>query len=127
MGENGMHRAVPLWGCDPVRFFPQPSSYSRGAQMGADFGRASGFSKAEEIARRQLRKLVKDDSLWSVSEFQIVRCPKAAESRWFYAIVFAPVIELRGEKSDTATILVTMGGKVASVRPYNVANVAGER
>jgi hypothetical protein len=85
------------------------------------------FSKAEEIARRQLRKLVKDDSLWSVSEFQIVRCPKAAESRWFYAIVFAPVIELRGEKSDTATILVTLGGKVASVRPYNVANVAGER
>jgi hypothetical protein len=86
-----------------------------------------GVAKAEELARRELRKLVKDDSLWSVSEFQIVRCPKAAESRWFYAIVFASVIELRGEKSETATILVTLGGKVAPVRTYGVANVARER
>jgi hypothetical protein len=79
------------------------------------------FDRAEAIARGELRKVVKDDSIWSVSEFKLVRCPKAGEARWFYAIEFSPAIELRGEKADIATVLVSLGGKAGSVRHYNTA------
>jgi hypothetical protein len=78
------------------------------------------LSNVEDIARRELRYLVADDSEWVVSSFQLNSFPHNAALRWYYAVTFNGVLDIQGLASDSVVILVTLDGKPGQVAVSNL-------
>jgi len=77
-----------------------------------------GWAKVEEIARTELRKVVKDEPNWLVTDFRVSRFE--GRPGWYYAITLKPEIELItlmpaiapvNERPQSYTLLVDFSGK----------------
>ena len=94
--EHGAVVASPPW--DPSK--PLPLS----------------LKKVEQIARKELRKLVPNDGIWEVVQFQVSRLQAPLNSpNWYYAVQFRTTVP-RQEGSVTnyyenACVLVDFEGK----------------
>lgn len=65
----------------------------------------------EAVARTELNKLVTDGSAWETSNIQLNHVSQSAEPRWYYSIIFDPVIRLNGLPHDVISVLLTIDGK----------------
>jgi len=77
-----------------------------------------GLAKAEETARRELRKLVDKESSWVVTDFQISRF--GLRSNWYYVITFKPEMGAVSVRPESFTVLVDFSGK-----PGLIGRIAG--
>ncbi len=48
------------------------------------------YSKAEEIARTELKKLAGDPTSWEVTDLQLRRIPSEDQPKWFYVVTMEP-------------------------------------
>lgn len=71
------------------------------------------FSKAEQIARRELRKLVKDEPAWEVESFQLHRLKHTPY--WYYNVEFRPPPANGHKETYYANILVDASGKPGAI------------
>jgi hypothetical protein len=71
------------------------------------------LEKAEEIARKELTKLVHDEIRWQFSEFSIgrFRQPTAHGENWYFALTMKPVLALGELNSDFFTVLMNASGE----------------
>jgi hypothetical protein len=68
------------------------------------------FSKAEEIARAELKKLVGDTASWEVTDLQLKRIPSEGQPRWFYVIGMAPREESSPQEHDSFFAVMNLSG-----------------
>jgi hypothetical protein len=66
------------------------------------------LAKAEEIARRELHKLVSDDWRWQVTDFGISRFRET--DGWYFALTLKEP-EIDGLTSDSFTVLMNSSGE----------------
>jgi len=59
-----------------------------------------GLAQAEEIARRELRKLVANESTWEVTEFDLRRLRHQGNPKWHYAVSLRPALGRTNAGSD---------------------------
>jgi len=71
------------------------------------------LEKAEEIARKELSKLVKDEFRWQFSEFSIgrFRRPTALGEKWYFALTMKPVLAIGEINADSFTVLMNASGE----------------
>ena len=69
------------------------------------------FSKVEQIARKELRKLAKDEPAWEVESFQLQRLKHTQQ--WYYVVGFHP--PAKGHKDSYAYVLIDASGKAGSI------------
>ena len=73
---------------------------------------------AEEVARKELRKLTRDEIRWVFSEFSISRLRGYNGDIWYFAMTMKPVPALGEETSDFFTVLMSASGEPGSIRQY---------
>ena len=79
------------------------------------------LSAAEKVARRELSKIVPDDSEWVATDFQISRFGPGPD--WYYAVTLQPVLQLSGGPAESFTALVDFAGspgRVFQLGPHQV-------
>jgi len=71
------------------------------------------LEKAEEIARKELVKLVSDEVRWQFAEFAIGRfhAPTAHGENWYFALTMKPVLAFGEVNSDSFTVLMNASGE----------------
>ena len=71
------------------------------------------LEKAEEIARKELSKLVHDEIRWQFSEFSIGRFqrPAALGENWYFALTMKPVLAIGEVNADFFTVLMNASGE----------------
>jgi hypothetical protein len=79
------------------------------------------FSKAEEIARAELKKLVGDTASWEVTDLQLKRIPNEDQPRWFYVIGMAPGEESSPQKHDSFFAVMNLSGVVGKIEEDTAA------
>src|SRR6185369_7831812 len=52
-----------------------------------------GFAQLEEIARRELAKILTNDAPWSVTSFQLLSTPGRQRLKWYFLVEMKPVWE----------------------------------
>jgi fructose-1,6-bisphosphatase/inositol monophosphatase family enzyme len=72
-------------------------------------------AKAEEIARDELRKLVRDDSTWVVEEFMLRRFRGEAQGKWIYVVGFKPADGTTNATSDRFFLPISFSGEPAQI------------
>ena len=73
---------------------------------------------AEEVARKELRKLTRDEIRWVFSEFAISRLRGLTGEVWYFAMTLKPVPALGEQTSDFFTLLMNASGRPGSIRQY---------
>jgi hypothetical protein len=73
------------------------------------------FSKTEEIARAELKKLVGDTASWEVTDLQLKRIPGEDQPGWCYVIGMAPREESSQQKHDSFFAVMTLSGVVGKI------------
>ena len=70
------------------------------------------LAKAEEIARKELSKLVRDEIRWQFSEFSIgrFRRPTAHGENWYFALTMKPAPVFGEVNADSFTVLMNASG-----------------
>ena len=76
------------------------------------------FAKAEEIARSELRKLVKDDSTWELTELSLRRLAEDDGSKWYYVVKLMPKRRGPGEIPDSFYLPISFSGTAGLVQVY---------
>ena len=81
------------------------------------------LEKAEQIARKELSKLVSDEVRWKFTEFCIgrFRAPTTNGENWYFALTMKPVMALGEVNADFFTVLMNSSGE-----PGRIARTAGE-
>jgi len=69
------------------------------------------LDQAEEIARKELRKLVSDEIRWQFAEFSISRLHGADGPIWYFAMTLKPVPAMGEVTSDFFTVLINASGE----------------
>jgi hypothetical protein len=71
------------------------------------------LERAEEIARKELSKLVHDEFKWQFSEFSIgrFRRPTAHGENWYFALTMKPVLAIGEVNTDFFTVLMNAAGE----------------
>ena len=71
------------------------------------------LQRAEEIARKELSKLVHDEIRWQFSEFSIgrFRMPTAHGENWYFALTMTPVLAIGEVNADFFTVLMNASGE----------------
>jgi hypothetical protein len=65
------------------------------------------FTDGESIAREELRRLVRDEVRWEISDIRLHRLRDGGSTKWHYAFQFAPIDRM---VFDTFTVHVSMAG-----------------
>ena len=70
------------------------------------------LDKAEEIARKELVKLARDEVRWQFAEFSIGRFHAATGhgENWYFALTMKPVLAFGEVNSDSFTVLMNASG-----------------
>ena len=76
------------------------------------------FGKAEEIARTELRKLVRDDSTWEVTELALRRLDEETQSKWYCVVKLMPKLRDRNVISDLFVMPIGFSGASGRVQAY---------
>ena len=102
------------------------------------------FSKAEEIARAELKKLVGDSASWEVTDLQLKRIPnddhplwfepsltgtglefqrglKEDQAKWFYLIGMEPTEGSSRQKHDSFFAVMNLSGVVGKIEEVTAA------
>jgi len=71
------------------------------------------LEKAEEIARKELIKLVSDEVRWQFAEFSIgrFRAPTDYGENWYFALTMKPALAIGEVNSDSFTVLMNASGE----------------
>ena len=77
------------------------------------------LERAEETARKELRKLTRDEIRWVFSEFSMSRLRGLNGEVWYFAMTLNPVPPLGEETSDFFTVLMNTSGKPGWIGHYN--------
>ena len=83
--------------------------------------RPLGFSKAEEIARAELKKLIGDTASWEVTDLQLKRIPSEDQPRWFCVVGMAPREESPQQKRDSFFAVMNLSGVTGKIEEDTVA------
>jgi hypothetical protein len=143
---------------------PQPQGYARLFHIGGKYYRAKithdevkagpdwkpsiplplSFSKAEEIARAELKKLVGDSASWEVTDLQLKRIPNddqpiwfepsltgtglefqrslnEDQAKWFYLIGMEPTEGTSRQKHDSFFAVMNLSGVVGKIEEDTAA------
>ena len=75
------------------------------------------LEKAEEIARKELVKLVRDEVRWQFAEFAIghFHAPTAHGENWYFALTMKPVLAFGEVNSDSFTVLMNASGELGRI------------
>jgi hypothetical protein len=73
------------------------------------------FAKVEEIARGQLQTVGAEDSALQLTDFQLNRLLDKGETKWYWAVTFRSLLDMRGAPFDRVTVLVTLGGNPGKI------------
>ena len=76
------------------------------------------LAKAEGLAREQLRKLVRDDSLWEVTELSLRRLGEDTDSKWYYVVKLMPKHRESNVIPDAFVVPIGFSGAVGKVQSY---------
>jgi hypothetical protein len=69
------------------------------------------LDQAEEIARKELSKLVSDEVRWQFTEFSISRLRGIDGLIWYFAMTLKPIPAVGEVTSDSFTVLLDSSGK----------------
>jgi hypothetical protein len=73
------------------------------------------YSRLQEIARRELSKMVRDDTDWSVTGFHLESVPRASSLKWFFQVEMKPFWNTSPPeiqtRSDSFGVCIDMSGK----------------
>ena len=71
------------------------------------------LEKAEEIARKELSKIVHDEIRWQFSEFSISRFsrPTPHGENWYFAVTLKPILAMGEVNDDFFTVLMNASGE----------------
>lgn len=77
------------------------------------------LAKVESIARKELRKLVSDDSKWEVTEFYLQSFYGPLAKGWYFQVGLKPMVDhtlvASGQKSDSFWVCVDLAGEPGTV------------
>ena len=73
---------------------------------------------AEEVARKELRKITRDEIRWVFSELSMSRLRGLNGEVWYFAMTMKPVPALGEETSDFFTVLMNASGHPGSINQY---------
>jgi hypothetical protein len=73
------------------------------------------FTKVEEIARKELRRLTAKEETLELTSYQLHRLLGTTQPAWYYAVIFRLITDATADPSDPMTFLVTLDGKPALV------------
>lgn len=77
------------------------------------------LERAEETARKELRKLTRDEIRWVFSELSMSRLRGLAGEVWYFAMTLKPVLALGEVSSDSFTVLMNASGEPGQIRRYH--------
>lgn len=69
------------------------------------------LAQAEEIARRELRKFVKDDFDWELTELSVNRLRGTNGPLWYFAATLKPISAMFEVNSNYFTVLINASGQ----------------
>jgi hypothetical protein len=73
------------------------------------------MTKAEEIARAQLRKLGTDDLGWEVTDLSLKRLSPDYRLKWFYMVRLEPTVGTSNSPSDSFLVAINLSGDVGVI------------
>jgi hypothetical protein len=76
------------------------------------------LDQAEEIARKELAKLVSDEVRWQFAELSIgrFRAPSDNGENWYFALTMKPALAIGEVNSDFFTVLLNSSGAPGGIR-----------
>ena len=120
----------------PTRWLPHRTySYIDDVQRGANIDREAvvsspswepskplplSFTKAEQVARSELRRIVSDEPSWEVTKFGLWRVRETSPQSWYYEVRLSPATRRREYSTnsypDDFAVLIDFSGKPGSLR-----------
>ena len=80
------------------------------------------LAKVESIARKELRKLVSDDSKWEVTEFHLQSFHGPLAKGWYFQVGLKPMedhtLVASGQTSDSFWVCVDLAGEPGTVEAW---------
>jgi len=71
----------------------------------------------EESARAELRKLIKDDSTWEVTEINLRRLQGDLQTKWYLVVRMMPKVREPNVIPDSFYLPVALSGEVGAIKP----------
>jgi hypothetical protein len=79
---------------------------------------AISVEDAEEIARKELRKIASDEVRWQLTEFSINRFPGNGSPLWYLSVTMKPALALGEVNSDSFTLIMNSSGQPGGIEGF---------